>query len=272
MIGIVTAFHERFVKQLDGSRFASVNCTMAAAASLAHRHTLGKRRFTGAKVREATGDYVGGTTLDQARSALMKLGISGLPLVQRGMRLSDFYRALRGRGSIVQGSAQATYGTRYRASFTFRGNHAWYVARGKGWDAQGRPAFVLVYDPLADGRAKGLARSPFWLPRYLFERFCYLLDFGYERLGPGHVYALMSKVTVPHRHVTVPAAVYYRAKLPVKAGYRIRRRPGGAIVRASRGETFDAWQKLSTGPLMGGSRVWYGDHSGTRWVHRSALR
>lgn len=273
MIGVVHTIHEKFIKQLTGSRDGTRNCTMAAGAMGLFRHTLGRVAVSAQRLRDLTGDHTGGTTLDQLKSALVKLGHgSGWSGPYRGIATSTFYSRLRGgMGAVVQGSSRATYGTKWKASFTFRGNHAWYIARGRTWDSSGRPAELLVYDPLADGRAAGIARSPFWIPRSYVEKFFAYLDFGYETLGFGKVYALFTRGTVPHRHATA-GGVYYRAQRKLKGGYNIRSRPGGTKLRATKaGEVLDVWQKKSDGPLMGGSRVWYGDHSGTRWVHASAL-
>lgn len=273
ILGIVHQIHEKFVKQLDGSTYGSTNCTMAAGCSLTYRHTHGRIVRTGGQMRAYTGDTVGGTNLNQLHDALTRLGLTGLLGPFRGLAMSTFYARLReGRGAVAQGSARATYGTKWRASFTFRGNHAWYVARGRNWDASGRPGEVEVYDPLADGRKAGIATSPFWLPRSYFEKFCAYLAFGNEILGFGKVYALLSQITIPHRHLRY-GGVAFRASLAVKPGYNVRSKPGGTVVGTTRtGDHFDAWQKLSTGPSKGGSRVWYGDHSGTRWIHVSAKK
>ena len=273
MIGIVHRIHEHFVKQLTGSRDSTRNCTMAAGASALYRVTNGRKLVTAQKLRDLTGDHVGGNTLDQLRGALAKLGHGDdFGAVRRGLAIGTLYAYLRaGRGAVVQGSSIATRGTRWQGSTTFTGNHAWYVSRGVDFDSAGRPAYLIVFDPLADGRRAGIAKSPLKLPRNLFEKFLAYLDFGTERLGYGQAYALVTKVTTTHRHAT-SGGVYVRMKISVKPGYNVRSRPGGKVLRKTKAEAFDVWQKLSTGPSVGGSRVWYGDHSGTRWVHASARK
>jgi hypothetical protein len=276
VIGIVTLLHERFVKQLDGSKLGGLNCTMAAGASFAYRHTLGRVVTSGAALRRLSGDTSGGTTLDQLAYALKRRGVSGFYGPYRGMPIRSFYGMLRaGHGAVVQGASKATKGTRWQASEYFEGNHAWYVSRGRDWfTPTGRgypiPKAVRVFDPLADRRRKGIAKAPFWLPTYYFERFLALLDLGGYKLGQGKVYALITRNTNPHLH---GVGQLNRVRFRVKPGYNVRETPGGKVVRRTRdGEVFDSWARITNGPAKGGSRVWYRDHSGRRWVHESARK
>lgn len=268
----MTIEHERYVKQLDGSRFAGVNCTCASGAMGCFRHSLGGILLNGARVRTLTGDTSGGTNLSQIHFALAREG-QYLDGPYYGMSLHTFYQRIRDRGALVQGSSRATINSRWRASTTFRGNHCWYVAGGRNWDAYG-PKELHVYDPLADGRRPGIAKAPFWLPRSYFEEFARYLDIGGRVLGPGKVYVLFTRDTRPHFHphsggvalVPMPQA------LAVKSGYNIRATPGGAkVARTDAAKPFVAYQRAS-GPLMGGSRVWFGSHNGNRWIHASARR
>jgi hypothetical protein len=59
--------------QLDGSRWSLQNCTMAAAAMLAH--TMGVKGLTGADLRYDSRDRSGGTNLVQAQAALQLNGV-----------------------------------------------------------------------------------------------------------------------------------------------------------------------------------------------------
>jgi hypothetical protein len=275
VIGIVTLVHEKFVKQLDGSPLGGLNCTMAAGASFAYRHTVGRVKTTGAALRKLSRDTSGGTTLDQLAYALKRRGVSGFYGPYRGMPIRSFYASLRaGHGAVVQGASKATKGTSWQASEYFEGNHAWYVARGRGWFASPRgyqlPKEVHVFDPLGDGRRRGIVRSPFWLPTYHFERFLALLDLGSYKLGPGKVYALLTRNTDPHLH---GVGQLNRVRFRVKPGYNVRESAGGKVIRRTRdGEVFDSWARISNGPPKGGSRTWYRDHSGRRWVHESARK
>jgi hypothetical protein len=276
MIGIVHTVHDWFRKQLDGSRDAGRNCTMASGSSMLYRHTYGKTKVAPQTLRNLTGDHVGGTNLDQLKTALVRAGFTGWWGPYRGLAMGTFYTYLRrGQGAVVQGSSRATYGTRWRASYTFRGNHAWYVSRGKDWrliSGLWKPDYLRVFDPLADGRAAGIASAPFWLPRAYFERFCAYLSLGSYTLGYGKVYALFSRDTDPHVHRTRSGIEYKRRVVKLKSGHTIRRSPGGEIIRRTKDtDVLDMWGKITNGPIAFGSRIWVCDHSGTRWVHVSAF-
>ena len=272
--------HDRFIKQLDGSRYQGSNCTCASGAMCAYRHTHGRKVMSGATVRKYTYDTSGGTNLAQVEASLNRLGVNALYGPFYGMAMSQFYSLLRttNRGAIVQGASIGTYGTKWSASSTFKGNHAWYVATAKGWARNSAgvyvPAYLLVYDPLADGRTAQpypRTRSPFWLPRAYFEKFCRYLNIGGRLLGSGKVYVMFTKDTWYHVHLRSGATnMSGPHNLKVKGGYNIRRTPGGtSVAKTTAGNYFQAWQKVA-GPEYGGSRTWYGSHKGDRWIHSSA--
>lgn len=268
--------HEKRVDQLDGSRLAGLNCTCAAGASSCFRHTHGRVVVTSATMRRLTGDTSGGTNLVQVAAAARKLGI--VLSVHQGVALTWFYGQLRARrGAIVQGASSATRGTRYQASPTFGGNHAWYVSRGRGWRLVNRawwPAELLVYDPLADGRRRGIATSPFWISRYLFELFIRRLSLGSRLLGGGKIYAALTRATWPHFHPRHGGVGITPKMLTLKAGHNIRSGPSRSYAvkaKSVTGTKFHAFQKAK-GQTLNGSSTWYGDHDGVRWVHSSALK
>lgn len=67
-------------------------------------------------------------------------------------------------------------------------------------------------------------------------------------------------------------------RIHVPAGRRanIRKRPDRLQARdivgnLANGRTFVAYQRTVTGVLLAGSRVWYGDQTGTRWLHSSSF-
>jgi hypothetical protein len=270
----------RFVKQLDGSRYGGLNCNCAAAAMALDRHTVGQKRTTGARVRQLTGDTSGGTNLLQVNAALGR-GWGVYLTVRQGASIASFDNELHdGHGAILQGASSATRGTKYQASPTFAGNHSWYVNEGRGWrriSGVWVPTDYLVYDPLADGRRTGIARSPFWLPRRYLLEFARRLRVGSGILGYGKVYAAFTRDTEPHYHPryggarTKPFPDRTRARL---AGVNVRSTPSlsaSVVDKLGKGELFIAYQRTDTGQLVSGSRRWYGDHNGKRWVHSSGL-
>jgi len=274
-----------FVKQLDGSPLGGLSCTCAAGAMALDRETIGAKRTTGARVRQLTGDSSGGTTLTQVVAALQR-GFSVSLTTKTPTSIADFDNRLHaGQGAILQGSESATRGTRYQASETFGGNHAWFVNQGRGWRLTMGvwvPTEYLVFDPLADARRPDIAVSPFWLPRSYLLTFAKRLDLTGRGnlLGPGKVYAAFTRDTEPHMHAkyggkqTTPFPDRTLGKAPAGRKVNVRATPSTAapiVEMLAIGELFIAYQKTTTGQLHAGSRIWYGDHDGNRWVHVSGL-
>lgn len=261
------------------------NCNPTAAAMGADRETLGKTDIRGGQVRARTGDTSGGTTLRQVEAALRSgWGIDlayelGAPIT----KMDTYLRS--GRGVVVQGASKATRGTKWQASETFGGNHSWWVNEARGWSLRSGlyiPEDYLVYDPLADGRRKGIAKSPFWLPRSYLLRFLALLDVNGKGnlLGPGKAYMMWTRDTEPHFHPkhggkkATPFPDRTRAKPPAGRRVNVRTEPNLSAKIVSLLDDyalFEAYQVTSTGQSVAGSRVWYGNHDGNRWVHSSGL-
>jgi hypothetical protein len=276
----------RFKAQLNDptSTLDGLNCTPTSGAMAADRHTLGRVNVYGGQVRAKTGDTSGGTNLRQVAAAL-STGWGVVLDVRTPTSIATFDDHLHdGRGAILQGASSATRGTRYQASETFGGNHAWYVNEGRGWRlvmGVWVPDEYLVYDPLADGRRTGIAESPFWLPRsYLLTFARRLVIYGTTQLGPGKAYAAFTRDTEPHFHAahggkaTSPFPDRTRGKAAVGRRVNVRSAPSTTapiVEYLARGELFTAYQRTDTGQSLSGSRVWYGDHDGKRWVHSSGL-
>jgi hypothetical protein len=277
----------KFVKQLDGSKYAGLNCTCAAAAMAIDRATLGLKQYSGATIRLWTGDTVGGTNLAQMVTVAAKVGVTLTDI--RGALWTTIDTYLHdGRGAILQGSSSVTRGTKYSASETFGGNHAWWVNEGRGWTMVNgfwRAAEYLVYDPLADGRRTGIASSPMWIPAYLVQRFAAELQItsydGTFRKAGDRAWVAFTPDTEPHVHLrsgatrTSPFPDRTRA-YNTNPAKRVNVRGGpstsAAIVETlAVGDLFIASQKVA-GQLLAGSTTWYGDHDGKRWVHVSGLR
>ena len=256
-----------FVKQLDGSRYAGLNCTCASGAMALDRWTIGAKKATGAYIRFQTGDTVGGTTLAQVRDAIHR--VWGYELdVRYGLDWDVFSSRIEsGQGAILQGWAGVTRGTKWQGSETFGGNHAWFVNDRDGDNFH-------VYDPLADGRRPGIAKSPMRIPASVVREFAGRLNIagpegGYDALGLGKVYAAFTRDTEPHVHLrgtarrTSPFPDRTHAN---QARVAVRHSPSatGKLVKyLSLGDLFTAYQQTDT---------WLGNHSGTAWVRKSQMR
>ncbi len=258
----------RFVKQLDGSRYAGLNCTCASAAMALDRATLGVHQTTGSYVRALTGDTTGGTTLAQVDAALSRRWGINLD-VEYNLSWDSFVARIKaGQGAILQGWEGVTRGTRWSASETFSGNHAWFVndyISGKGF---------RVYDPLADGRRDGIAESPLIIPASVVREWAGKLDVSdpaepYRAIGLGKVYAGFTRDTEPHVHLRyggVRSRPFPDRTRGAKDGVDVRRSPGttGTFVRnLSKGQLFIAYQQ---------TEHYLGNHNGNEWVPKRDMR
>lgn len=200
-----------FQKQLNSTDpLGSANCTCYSGAMAGDYHTCGSKRPTGKRVRELTGDKLGGTTLLQVDAAL-NVGW-GINLDTRigGYRLTwnEFQQKIAaGRGAILQGGYSAIQYTRFSGSRTFGGNHAIFV-----------PPRFKAMDPLADGRRDGIYKYHGEIyPLSLLKDFAgrLMLDpVTGRKLGYGYVWASLTKDntsdTVYNWRVSVPKGTFIR--------------------------------------------------------------
>ena len=277
----------------DGSRLGGVNCNPTAGAILVDLTSCGDRRTTGAAVRELTHDKVGGTVLSVVASALQR-GY-GVDLDIDTGSFDRVIRALRaGRGVSLCGSSVATRGTRYQASETFDGNHQWALTDIRA--AGGGRFEILVFDPLADGRRRGIATSPMWVPADVVRAFAGKLDLRSraERdakrprrpLGIGRATYGLTDVVACGAATKVVPGVRLRPGASLVNGQagreravrvsvaRIRERPtttSDIIGRKRAGDPFRTFQRIK-GQRVAGQRLWLGDRTGARWMHVSLFR
>lgn len=74
---------------------------------------------------------------------------------------------------------------------------------------------------------------------------------------------------------TTPFPDHTRASAPSGRRVNVRTAPSLSAPIASRyttGTLFTAYQRTDTGASVAGSRRWYGNHRGTRWIHESGLK
>lgn len=281
--------------KIDGKEFGWLNCTPTSFAMAMEKATLGRVRLTGCTVRKETGDRLGGTTLAQCAAVAKAHGVpvevhAGSAVVNPFLVGSWLHS---GRGVVAQGNTSALLRTAFRS--TGGGvNHAVYLNEGRGWkqNASGQwyPAEVLVYDPAADGRRASWGRAdqgPSWWPwATALAFFAALKPWGDQdprRLGLGKVYCAQFADTEPHVHLrytgserTTPFPRTMTVKSPA-AGRKVNVRSGpstsyGVVGTLATGATFVAYQQNPRGQSLAGSRLWYGDHNGTRWVHSSGVK
>jgi hypothetical protein len=212
----------------------------------------------------------------------------------------------KGRGFVLQGNTAALTGA---LKVTNTGaNHAVWVNEVHGEGPDGAPLEALVYDPMADGR-NGRPRGKQLWPWHTVLAFAAGLTFTtvdkngkvvkVTKLGPGKFYAgfvpkrqvepdtgrpNLVKTTVAvklfrHAKRTTPFPDRVRADPPAGHRINIRRRPdrmdpGDIVDRVPNGSLFIAYQFIKDGARPPGShsRTWYGNRTGTEWIHESGLR
>lgn len=264
-----------------------LSCSAYGMAMGIDRATLGAKRPSGCEVRRRTGDTTGGLTLPQvAAVAEVAYGVDVDVRVGSNVCTPSFAarRARAGRGFCLQGNTGPLVKTRWKS--TNGGvNHLVWVNEVRGGTAD-VPDEALVYDPAADGRRSDIDQGPSWWPWSLVLRFAAALrPWGEDDprvLGPGKFYAGFLPDTEPHVHLkyggvrTVPFPDRTTAYNVVSTRLiNVRAKPTTSSTKVDTlkvGERFTAYQKTTSGQLLAGSRVWYGNHNGNEWVHESGLR
>jgi hypothetical protein len=301
--GMTVMYRPRAVFQLKrdrahpkGSDMGGSNCNPSSAALLVDFVSCGKRRTTGAAVRELTGDFEGGTWLGDVIKAVRR-GYG----VDIDINTGSFDRVIKaltqGRGVTLCGSSIATRGTRHQASETFDGNHQWALTDIRH-DASGKYE-ILVFDPLADGRRPRIAKSPMWIGADTVRKFAGNLDLRSvaekaarkprRPLGMGRAtYGITERVDCGSKAAGAKPSTSVKLRrgaslvngqvgkertVGVPAA-RIRETPTTAsdvVGRKLAGETFRAFQRIR-GQRVAGDPIWFGDREGDRWMHRSLFK
>lgn len=272
------------VCRIDGVSLGWANCTPTSVAMGVSRSTLNAKNPSGCDIRRGTGDVSGGTTLRQCCDvARASYGVSFEVRTGSNVCTPNYAggKLHQGRGIVVQGSTSALLGTRFQST-NGPVNHAVWVNEGRGWDDD-IPEEALVYDPAADGRRHGIADSPDWWPWSLLLHFAASLEpngEGTGKLGSGRWYCAIAPDTEPHVHAkfggvrTSPFPDRTRANSPKGRRINVHSAPrtgsDTVIDHLSDGDLFTAYQR-TLGESFGGSKVWLGNHDGTRWVHSSRL-
>lgn len=277
--------------KINGVCLGNENCAATSTAVQIDRSTLGQERPSACSVRRRTGDTSGGLTIGQMAFAAAYWGVD--VAVRTGAnvatprQVAEWLRAGR--------SVQTNIGTKPVLGTTFRStagaiNHDIYLNEGRDWGEDGYPDEVLVYDSAADGRDRSyhVDQGPSWWPwSLLLKAWAALQPWGESdprTLGPGRVYAGVGPDTEPHvllrygGRKTSPFPDRTRATNPpgprkiVSVRTRPDRNLAKDIVRfLEPGDLFVAWQRTASGFEKHGSRVWFGNQSGTEWVSAAEI-
>jgi hypothetical protein len=255
---------------INGQALGWKNCTPLSFAMGMYKSTLGRVTMSGCAVRRETGDVIGGTTIEQCAKVAVAHGVS--VEIHTGSRVcSPSYAATQlqaGRGFSLAGNTSAIGKGNV--------NHNIWINQARGGGI-GVPAEAYVYDPWSKGPA-------WWAWSKVLAFAAALRPWGVtdpRLLGPGKFYCGIFPDTEPHVHLRVGAirTVPFPDRMVVHSpvvGARINVRSGpGKTYKVLRnppnGEPWTAFQKVLNGGLDRGSRVWYGNHDNTEWIHESGL-
>lgn len=279
---------------IAGKALGWTNCGPTSTAMGIDRSTHGAQRPSPCDVRRKTGDTVGGTTLPQNVAVASTYGVSFETHVGTNVCAPSYAagQARVGRGFILQGNAGVLVGTAYRSTGGYV-NHAVWVNETRGGTAS-VPAEALVYDPAADGRTASwgkAATSPQWWPWSLILKFAAALhpwgDTDARLLGPGKFYCAIGPVsmttdappptsglTLRYGGVAIKPPQVKTIAVPAGQRANVRTRPTTASTKTSslpNGTKWACYQVTKTGQLLAGSRTWYGNIGGNRWLHSTSF-
>jgi len=261
---------------IDGKPLGWTNCTPASFAMAIDG--MSGIRPTPCRIRRATGDTSGGTTLRQCADATNALYGIFVATYTGGNVLTPqrvARNARAGRRQVVQGNTSALIG-KPQQSTQGGVNHAVMLQEVRGGTLD-EPKEALVYDPAADGRVRSyhVDQGPSWWPWSLVKTFCaHLRPTGETgaRLGPGKVYTAVYPDSEPHvklRNGAVKSTPFPDRTRAAETTVRIRSGPrtsAGVLYTVKSGTLLVGYQYVK-GDSHEGSSLWLGNDDGTEWVH-----
>jgi len=253
----------------------SSGCTWTAGANGIAATTGGATRPTPDQVHRLvpvameTNPATPGWSLSDLATALHRIGVPGVDRSGQGWGAVASTRA-SGRYLVVQGVSAAF--SNETCSGSFDGDHAIGVHPRTKVDAAG-VEWWWIDDPVCfTGR---------WERAAVLRRYA-------EALEPSVLFLAFAgsvPATVAVKPPDPPVTLRFHARqlnpaqgrtirVPVGRLANVRTAPTTAAAIAShlrRGSTFSAYQVTDAGERLAGSSRWYGDRSGTRWVHGSSF-
>jgi hypothetical protein len=276
----------------SGCKLGWLSCTCFACAMLLDIAFFGTKIPKGCTIRTKTGDTSGGTTLPQVDSVATNSYGVNLETHTGGNVASYEYAAKQlkaGRAFILQIGTHPLLSTKFRSTAGSI-NHAITIGEGRGWkkNAAGwyEPKEVLWYDPAADGRHSYVDQGPSWIPWWLVRQAAAALhpwgEDDSRTLGGNRMYAaFMPPPKVRFRYggtLATPTPDRVRVKSPVAGRSAVvRSRPTSlakeyVVGPIANGTLWWAYQKTrGVQPSGSTSSLWYGDWTGTRWIHSSNI-
>jgi hypothetical protein len=275
--------HSTYVDALGHKKFVSwANCT-AYVAAMGAEFSSGVK-ISGADVRRQSSEPAPdpkspGLNLSQVAHVLKKHGVK--LDVQAPIAFDDLDELRRaGHAIALQLSYASLQHTKFSGDPAFNGGHIVL------WLPNGD-----VYDPLDDGRRKGIAQAPVRIPVDLLRRAAgeLVLDAKGRTVGAGRAYAgvFLKRHPAPIPagtddnpvHLTFGSEPKARGSYEVVVGTAlVRSSPGGVPGRANvvdrkrQGAVVHVFGTTRRGQRVGGSRMWHQiNRAGTRFMHSSVI-
>lgn len=227
------------VYQLDGTALGPVSCTCVSGVVATDRNTQGQTILDWHAVRKATGDFSGGTTVNQVDDAIEKLigddnlstgywlwkDVDNLIATEgKGFLIAMHYQKVHDYGvqQLKQGVAQDDLISGQENGFTGWHAQVWHEwlepgqsrkIDGKTLTAPADERLLISFDPLCDGRRPTVAKGPVGYPESLVKAIVADSQLG----GSGRLYGA---VTLDARYVvhTDPTPTTPKPKRTLKFG------------------------------------------------------
>jgi hypothetical protein len=186
-------YRPHLLTQLGKTPCANKNCGVCCAGMAADRARKGidpNNKYAwpptaGDIRRQISGTWCRPTTLEDCKRAVKALYGVDLTIRYNIPRANFRSLIMSGRGAIMSIRYSVIHGTKFDASPNFYGNHGIFVNERR------LGGFYLVYDPLADGRRKGIPKGPQWWPGNLL----YAAGQAYPGTNADHVHAAFTRDT-----------------------------------------------------------------------------
>lgn len=257
--------------QFDGSRYAGENCTPASGANGANASTGGRVNKTGGAIRSLVPRWAEtdpsnpGWSIPDLDKAMGKLVVGFDNRSGRGW--SHLVSALNaGQYVVLQGDSDRF--SNATCSGAFNGNHAIGIHPASRVVNLRRQRWIN--DPICKaGRWEYESTI-----RAYGQKIATSLRFGVYTTAVPRQAAPATTVTLRYGGVKLSPAQNKRISVPAGQKANVRSRPTSEATRVTslaNGTVWTAYQVTKTGQLLAGSRTWYGDKTGTRWLHITAF-
>lgn len=274
---MTTRYVQPHVTQFDGGKYQSEACVPASIANGVGASTGGARRPTSAavhavipKTAETDPHTAGWSEVDASRAAA-KMGIPYTALDSWNL-----LEAAHDAGHYIRVIGDSDVFADSTCSGAFNGDHSIGVHPNER--VLNGVELWWIDDPIC--------KTGRWEAKTVIKRYADKLAGRTGRpVRGGRFDTKVPLVAAPPTQPTVvlryggarltPRQVK-RIKVPSGRRANVRTRPdrirtGDVVAHLANGKTFTAYQRTKTGVSLAGSRVWYGNATGTRWLHVSSF-